>query len=1183
MKILKTIAKRIVALGLAAVLIANSVPVTALADPETMSFAALQAQFAAGGEITLTRDYVSEGTDTGLEIPSGKNVTLDLNDHYILYKGNTASPVITVNGGLTLKDSKTTGRTTRYVTLTEGRATNVSESGTLSATCIEVTGGFIAGGNNVSQNGGGVYVKERCMFTMEGGTIAGCKAGNGGGVNVNNSGTFTMEDGTIVGCKALSDGGGVFINNTGNFNMNGGSIKNCTATGSGDKRGGGSVYVSSSGKFNMESGSITDCTADSGGGVYVYGGKFNMEGGSITDCTATSQGGGVYVYGGTFKICGAPVIRDNKKGSDANNVALNNSKYITVTGELTTGAEIRVAASKDKVIAKNGTPSDGNTAYTITADDAAKFHSDDTSLCPALYDGNVVLKDTLPTATLDNNSMVYNGSNFNPTISFEEVPLTKDSDYTISYKKVVDSQEIPLLGAPKDVGNYKLVITGKGGYAGNRELSFTIEKADITSMVTAPAARSLYYNGLEQELVSAGTVADNAGTTWYTLTGDVDTAPGFDGYSSSQNKKWSTTVPAATDAGTYYVWYMVKGDSNHSDKDPSKISVAIARITIANVEVTQKSRAGDSGSVSILEYVKTGGTLGSSTVYSDADGILDEHLELQSGTVSYSIKSNANAGSTATIHIPVTGCTNYIDYTIKINIKATEKNIPTVTVSPINVTYTGNAVNNSSIRGTAKYGDVSVPGTWAFKTEPAQRITNVVDSGTKQVVFTPNDTTTCETVETSAQLVITKANVTGEPSFNKITTDGKTLADVGAVIDTMSPSGALGWELPLDTAVTANTSFAWIYTPDDTNNYNVKKGSTVLWVKSSSGGGSSSGGSSGGSGVVPPADTDKTAVASEDAKTPSSDADKAKENASADAKDKDDKASSDAEKPIDNKDKDVETITSSDGSVTVKETVTSSDGSKIEKETTTELDGTKTDKETIIDKDGNKTVLTEVTSKDGSSRKTVEINNKDGSSEKTVETVGSDGTKVKTVEVVKTNGTTEKSTEIVQPNGTTFETSETVKVNGDTNRAEKTTKPNGDYNSIKESTTGNAVSIVTGMKSGKTKEEMSFGAKGKKASVNKVSTNSKSKTVTIPSEVVSFGVKYKVTTLKKGMFKGSKTKPMTVKMSAKSITKVEKGAFNGLAKKGTIKVSGSEKDFKKLKKMLKKSGLSKSIKVIRVK
>ena len=37
-----------------------------------------------GETVTLSRDYESETTDNGLEIPSGKTVTLDLNDHYIL-------------------------------------------------------------------------------------------------------------------------------------------------------------------------------------------------------------------------------------------------------------------------------------------------------------------------------------------------------------------------------------------------------------------------------------------------------------------------------------------------------------------------------------------------------------------------------------------------------------------------------------------------------------------------------------------------------------------------------------------------------------------------------------------------------------------------------------------------------------------------------------------------------------------------------------------------------------------------------------------------------------------------------------------------------------------------------------------------------------------------------------------
>ncbi len=610
----------------------------------------LQIKLNAGGTVTLDRDYTAGSSDSALVVPTGKNVTLDLNDHYILYKGNTASPVITVNGSLTLKDSKTTGRTTRYVTLTEGRATNVSDSGTLSDTYIEVTGGFIAGGNNESNRGGGVYVENSCMFTMEGGTIVGCKAAYGGGVNANNSGMFTMEDGTIVGCKALYDGGGVFINNSGNFNMNGGSIKNCTATSSGDKRGGG-VFISSSGKFNMEGGSITDCTANSGGGVYVFG--------------------------GTFKVSGTPVIRDNKKGSDANNVALNNSEYITVTGALTTGAEIRVNASNGSKVAVPGNPSGSTTAYTITAADVEKFHSDDTSLSPGLDSGNVVLKATLPKATLSNPSMVYNGSAFSSTISFEGATLTKDSDYTLSYKKVVNTDETALSGAPKDAGSYKLVVAGKGSYAGKQELDFTITKKSVTVVSGITVKDKEYNGGTTAELITTGAVFDgkcDGDTLTVSATGAGTFADKDAGASKAVNIDATKFVLGGASVGNYEL-------ANSGHQSTATGSISKKSITITGVTASDKEYDGNTTATTDMSHATVTGLVGSDTVTFTVDGAF----------------ADANKGNNKTVTLSnwnlISGGTNYeID-------AANSQTITTASITGVQVYVDGVSAQNKVYDG----------------------------------------------------------------------------------------------------------------------------------------------------------------------------------------------------------------------------------------------------------------------------------------------------------------------------------------------------------------------------------------------------------------------------------------------------------------------------------------------------
>ncbi len=82
---------------------------------------------------------------------------------------------------------------------------------------------------------------------------------------------------------------------------------------------------------------------------------------------------------------------------------------------------------------------------------------------------------------------------------------------------------------------------------------------------TAPAAvSSLTYNEAAQALVTAGTSGE--GTVQYAL-----------GSASAPTGTFSTTIPTATNAGTYYVWYKVVGDADHSDSDPVRLTVTIAK------------------------------------------------------------------------------------------------------------------------------------------------------------------------------------------------------------------------------------------------------------------------------------------------------------------------------------------------------------------------------------------------------------------------------------------------------------------------------------------------------------------------------------------------------------------------------------------------------------------------------
>ena len=97
----------------------------------------------------------------------------------------------------------------------------------------------------------------------------------------------------------------------------------------------------------------------------------------------------------------------------------------------------------------------------------------------------------------------------------------------------------------------------------NQQLTIKAFVQKETATVTkAPIAKTLTYNGSAQELVNAGEAT--GGTMQYAL-GTKDAATGT----------YSASIPTATDTGTYYVWYKVKGDETHNDTEPQYVIVTI--------------------------------------------------------------------------------------------------------------------------------------------------------------------------------------------------------------------------------------------------------------------------------------------------------------------------------------------------------------------------------------------------------------------------------------------------------------------------------------------------------------------------------------------------------------------------------------------------------------------------------
>ena len=90
--------------------------------------------------------------------------------------------------------------------------------------------------------------------------------------------------------------------------------------------------------------------------------------------------------------------------------------------------------------------------------------------------------------------------------------------------------------------------------------------ADAT-LATLPAAAEGVVEGTDADLLTPDT--SNDGTLVYAIGQSSTEAPA---------SGWSETIPTTEglEAGTYYVWYKVVGDAEHSDSEPQSIEVTVA-------------------------------------------------------------------------------------------------------------------------------------------------------------------------------------------------------------------------------------------------------------------------------------------------------------------------------------------------------------------------------------------------------------------------------------------------------------------------------------------------------------------------------------------------------------------------------------------------------------------------------
>lgn len=322
-----------------------------------------------GETIVLLKNVV---LSSALEIPSGKNVVLDL-------KGYSVSRSLT----------KATG---------DGHVIKVVSGGTFtlqdtsSGTPGTVTGGWTSG------NGGGIY--NDGTFTFKSGVVTGNKAINsgryGGGIYSSGGSTLTIEGGEVSNNEAAIKGGGIHISSRQVCSVSNCVIKGNKTTTTTNGWGAG-LYIQR-GTVTVSGCTITENDGmNQGAGVFMGADSDNpvvtITNTTISNNTSTGNGAGLYYNRGTLQMTGAVTVSGNTTNGVTNNVYLPNGKKITVTGNLS-GSAIGVTLATVTDVITSGLRGNG---------DETCFNSDNTQYMVGLNANGEAILGTPITVSFDAN------------------------------------------------------------------------------------------------------------------------------------------------------------------------------------------------------------------------------------------------------------------------------------------------------------------------------------------------------------------------------------------------------------------------------------------------------------------------------------------------------------------------------------------------------------------------------------------------------------------------------------------------------------------------------------------------------------------------------------------------------------------------------------------------------------
>ena len=425
------------------------------------------------------------------------------------------------------------------------------------------------------------------------------------------------------------------------------------------------------------------------------------------------------------------------------------------------------------------------------------------------YTGEVTKSFTISKAQISSAAITYDagpygytGKEWKPevTVSFNSATLTAGNDYTVSYENNINA------------GTAKIIITGIGDhFTGLTEKTFTINSAEISGCTFAP-------------------IAD---VTYNTKAHTPEVTVAISGRTLEADKDYTVSYASNVNAGTVTVTVTGKGNFTGSANTTFTIAKADLNLSVYTISSlcteTEVKTSTLPSNFFLADETETGFSIALTAAGGDA--IFTQEPAVVDGENMITYQLNGGTGE-ATFNVTVTPVSsNYKAGTYDLKIQAYDK----TNVSNRIVFESGSAVYTGS---GIKYEKATIAGhssgmRYTYAPDVATGAT-LDAAGLPLTVGTYTVTATYSDASSygykTATFTITKATPAGTPTYTKIETSGKTLADTKLTVGTIRPAGTIAWDLPLTTVLKDGKEYAWTFTPTDTHNYTTLTGKLIPYV-----------------------------------------------------------------------------------------------------------------------------------------------------------------------------------------------------------------------------------------------------------------------------------------------------------------------------------------------------------------